>query len=148
MRATTSSPSSPPARSGRLRLLPGAALGLAVAAVGLSACSSGGTTTAGSPSTSTSTAAAPGTTTRGAAGSTAPSAPAHRTVDANTASVSEIQAALEANGVPNAAKWAREVEEYRPYPTDDPSFASLKKNLAKYNPAPEVLQQILASLTL
>ena len=43
--------------------------------------------------------------------------------------------------------WAREVEEYRPYATDDPTFASLRKNLAKYNPAPDVLQKILASLS-
>lgn len=69
-------------------------------------------------------------------------------VDANKASVAELQAAFEAAGISNAAKWAREVEEYRPYPTDDPSFAKLRFELAKYNPSPEVLTKILATLSL
>ena len=68
-------------------------------------------------------------------------------VNANTASVPELQAAFEAAGVTNAARWAREVEEYRPYPTNDPSFAKLRQELAKYNPAPDVLEKILATLT-
>ncbi|MFN8633319.1 MAG: hypothetical protein U0893_05640 [Chloroflexota bacterium] len=62
--------------------------------------------------------------------------------------MAEIQAALEANGVPNAARWAREVDEYRPYPTDDPGFAKLRRELAKYNPAPDVVEKIVASLSL
>jgi hypothetical protein len=69
-------------------------------------------------------------------------------VNANTASIPEIQQALEANGVTNAARWAREVDEYRPYPTNDPSFGKLRGELAKYNPAPDVLEKIVASLTL
>ena len=69
-------------------------------------------------------------------------------VDANTASVAELTAAFEAAGIPSAARWAREVEEYRPYPTDDPTFARLRSNLAKYNPAPEVVDQIIATLSL
>ncbi len=69
-------------------------------------------------------------------------------VNANTATVAEIQAALEAGGVTNAAKWAREVEEYRPYPTNDPTFAKLRGELAKYNPGPGVVDQIIACLSL
>jgi hypothetical protein len=69
-------------------------------------------------------------------------------VNANTASQAEIAQALTANGVPNGARWAGEVVEYRPYPTDDPTFAKLRQNLAKYNPAPGVVDQIVASLTL
>jgi hypothetical protein len=69
-------------------------------------------------------------------------------VNANTASVAEIQEALQAAGVTNAARWAREVEEYRPYPTNDPSFAKLRQELAKYNPGPGVVDQIIAVLEL
>ena len=69
-------------------------------------------------------------------------------VNANTASIDQIQQALDANGVPNAARWAREVDEYRPYPTNDPSMAKLRQELAKYNPAPDVVGKIVASLTL
>lgn len=68
-------------------------------------------------------------------------------VNANTATRAEIQAALAAAGVPSPAQWAREVEEYRPYPADDPSWAKLRKELAKYNPAPGVVDQIIAVLT-
>ena len=69
-------------------------------------------------------------------------------VNANTATVAEMQRAFEAVGIPSAARWAREVEEYRPYPTDDPSFAKLRRELAKYNPGPGVVDQIVATLTL
>jgi hypothetical protein len=69
-------------------------------------------------------------------------------VNANTASQDDVQRALAADGVPNPDRWAREVVEYRPYPTDDPSFAKLRQNLAKYNPAPEVVDEIVAALTL
>lgn len=72
--------------------------------------------------------------------------PAKR-VNANTATRAEIQATLTAAGVPNAAQWAREVEEYRPYPSDDPTWAKLRKELAKYNPAAGVVDQIIAVLT-
>jgi hypothetical protein len=67
---------------------------------------------------------------------------------ANNASAAQLQAALEAAGVPNASTWVREVQEYRPYPTDDPSFAKLKSNLAKYNPSADTLSRILGALTL
>jgi hypothetical protein len=67
---------------------------------------------------------------------------------ANNATAAQLQAALEAAGVPNASTWVREVQEYRPYPTDDPSFAKLKSNLAKYNPSADTLSRILGALTL
>ncbi|MGE3271347.1 MAG: hypothetical protein AB7P40_21540 [Chloroflexota bacterium] len=69
-------------------------------------------------------------------------------VDANKATVAELQRAFEAAGISNASRWAREVEEYRPYPTDDPGFAKLRRELAKYNPAPGVVDAIIATLSL
>jgi hypothetical protein len=120
-------------------------LGAIVGAVVLSACSS--------PSPTSQTAAAPAplsTTTPSSspAGGAATSPAAVPKVNANTASQDQIQQALEAAGVPNAARWAREVVEYRPYPTDDPSFAKLRQELAKYNPSPDVVDTIVASLAL
>jgi ABC-type transport system substrate-binding protein len=66
-------------------------------------------------------------------------------VNANTASVDELQAAFEAAGIANADKWAREVAEYRPYP-DDPTWAQLRQELSKYNIAPDVLEKIIGLL--
>ena len=43
-------------------------------------------------------------------------------VSANNASEEELLAAFEEAGIPNAKQWSHEVEEYRPYPVDDPSF--------------------------
>jgi hypothetical protein len=40
------------------------------------------------------------------------------------------------------------VQEYRPYPTNDPTFAKLRQNLAKYNPGPGVVDAIVATLSL
>ncbi len=101
----------------------------------------------GSDSNSSDSAATTATTTASGS-SSANGATAGTKVDANQATVAELQAAFEAAGISNAAKWAREVEEYRPYPTDDPSFAKLRSELAKYNPSPEVLTKILATLSL
>ena len=67
---------------------------------------------------------------------------------ANNATAAQLQAALEAAGVPNASRWVIEVQEYRPYPTDDLSFAKLKSQLAKYNPSADTLSRILAALSL
>lgn len=67
-------------------------------------------------------------------------------VSANTATRAELEAALAAAGVPNAGRWAAEVVEYRPYPADDPSFAKLRRELAKYNPAPGVVDRIVSVL--
>ena len=69
-------------------------------------------------------------------------------VNANSASRAELQAAFEAAGVTNAAQWAREVEEYRPYTADDPTWGRLRKELAKYNIASDVLEKIIATLAL
>jgi ABC-type enterochelin transport system substrate-binding protein len=123
----------------RPRTLAAPALALALA---LTAC--GGDDSADITAASTTTSAATG----GSTTSTVADATGSTTVDANTASVAEIAAALEANGVDNADRWAREVEEYRPYPTDDPTFAKLRDELSKYNPSAETVDQIVASLTL
>ena len=106
---------------------------MGVAAIGgalvLSAC--------GSPASSSGTisAAPPAQSASAPAASPATGSVTQR-VNANSASVAELQRAFEAAGIASAARWAREVEEYRPYPTDDPSFAKLRRELAKYNPGP------------
>ncbi len=74
--------------------------------------------------------------------------PAGTTVDANEASVADLEAAFTAAGVSNAKKWAHEVEEYRPYPADDPTFAKLRKSLAKYKPGEAVVDKIVSALKL
>jgi hypothetical protein len=81
-------------------------------------------------------------------GGPSPSAAPTVKVDANKASISELQQAFEAAGISNAARWAREVDEYRPYPTDDPSFAKLRGELAKYNPGADTVNKIIATLSL
>ena len=60
----------------------------------------------------------------------------------------ELQAGFEAAGISNPSLWAREVEEYRPYPEDDPDMAKLRRELAKYNPGPGVVDAIIALLEL
>jgi hypothetical protein len=67
-------------------------------------------------------------------------------VSANEASEAELVAALTAAGVDNPDKWAEEVVEYRPYPTDDPNFTKLRDELAKYNPGPGVVDKIVSAL--
>ena len=125
-----------------------------VLAIGLAACSGAGAASASSSSvdatssaTSTSTAAASPTATDTA--TTDPSAPATAAVsakiNANTATVEELQAAFAAAGISNADRWARAVAEYRPYPAD-PSWAQLRQELGKYNIDPAVLEQIIALL--
>lgn len=115
----------------RLRAVPSATILLALS---LAACSGSGAT------------AAPTTTTSSAASTPAATASGAAKVSANTASESEVAAALAAAGVPNADRWAREVTEYRPYPTDDPTLQKLQDNLAKYNPDPATLAGIVAAL--
>jgi DNA uptake protein ComE-like DNA-binding protein len=66
-------------------------------------------------------------------------------VNANTASQADLQAAFEAAGISNAAKWAKEVAEYRPYAAD-PTWATLRQELSKYNIDPAVFAQIIAVL--
>ena len=68
------------------------------------------------------------------------------TVSANDATQEELVAAFEAAGIPSAEAWAEEVIEYRPYPADDPNWTHLRTELAKYNPPPAVLEQIINTL--
>ena len=121
---------------------------LLAATVALAAC--GGAANAPAANTleaSPTTAAA--TATSGPTSSVAPTASSTATkASANNATAAQLLAAFEASGVPNASRWVREVEEYRPYPTDDPTFAKLKSNLAKYNPSADTLSRILAALSL
>ena len=67
---------------------------------------------------------------------------------ANKASRAELQRTFEAAGIPNAARMAIEVEEYRPYPTNDPNMAKLRRELSKYNIPTNVVDQIVSTLTL
>ncbi len=126
-----------------------------VLGVVLAACGGDGDTPAidaASQATATalpSTSAPPATTaTTVALATTTTTATAVRKVNANTASQSEIQSALAEVSVPSAGQWSREVVEYRPYPTNDPTFAKLRQNLAKYNPGPGVVDGIIAALSL
>ena len=129
------------------------ALGLALVAGAegllLAACGGSATATVAPQAAITAATAAQTTTVAAPAPTTAATAAtAAQKVNANTASVAELTAAFQAAGIPSADRWAREVEEYRPYPTDDPTFAKLRSNLAKYNPAPGVVDQIIATLRL
>jgi len=115
---------------------------LIVATAALVAC--GGAAAAPAPNA---TAASPVMlSTPGATG--APAAASTTKASANNATAAQLQAALEAAGVPNASRWVIEVQEYRPYPNDDLSFAKLKSQLAKYNPSADTVSRILAALSL
>ena len=70
------------------------------------------------------------------------------TLSANNASIAELTAAFEAAGIGSARRWAREVDEYRPYSVDDTNYTKLRAELAKYNPAPGVVDAIIAQLHL
>ncbi len=122
--------------------------GLAAACL-LAGCGSDATDDS-SPTTTTETAGATDTTgtTEGTVGTTDTTSTGSATVDANTATIEELTAAFEAAGIDQAERWAREVDEYRPYDTSDPTFASLRQELSKYNPSEEVLEAIIATLTL
>lgn len=97
-------------------------------------------TTATSSSASGSTAAS-GTSSAAASGTNSTAK-----VSANTASDSEILAALNGAGVSNADKWLDEIKEYRPYDASDPSLQKLRDELAKYNPDAATLDAILGVL--
>ena len=128
----------------------------AVFSLGLAGC--GGSTTSGGTTPSVpaaaSTVAGAASSAAGAAGSAAGSAGSAvgsaansvRKVSANTASEEEITAALTGAGVSNPGRWAEEVVEYRPYPTDDPDLTKLRDNLAKYNPGQETVDKIVSAL--
>jgi hypothetical protein len=114
----------------------------AVLSLALAGCSSGASASPATTSSSTAASSAGSASVSSADPSTAATA----RVSANTASESKLVAALTAAGVPNADRWAREVMEYRPYPTDDPTLQKLQDNLAKYNPDAATLAGILAAL--
>ncbi len=89
----------------------------------------------------------------GAAGATSAAAPrpapagcTSSKVSANVASIEVLAAAFESAGIPNAQRWAEEVDEYRPYP-DDPTWAKLDKELGKYNIDPAVYAAIVSCLS-
>ena len=112
------------------------AAGLVAASLLLVSCGSSDSST---PDTTATTTVVAGDTTTTAAGTAA------GRVDANTATNEELVAALTAAEVSNADRWAREVQEYRPYSgTDD--WAKLKQELAKYNIDTPTLTKILSAL--
>lgn len=118
---------------------------LIAAALTLAACGGAASSTT-SNATSSATTATP---TPASTSTTAATAATTSTkASANNATAAQLQAAFEAAGVPNASRWVTEVQEYRPYPTDDPTFAKLRSNLAKYNPSANTLSRILAALSL
>jgi ABC-type glycerol-3-phosphate transport system substrate-binding protein len=106
-----------------------------ISVLALAACGGGGENTA-----------APGGTTTTADVSVTGSAGPAVKVSANNASAEELRAAFEAAGIPDAERWAEEVEEYRPYPADDPNLTKLRQELEKYNPGPGVVDKIVATL--
>jgi DNA uptake protein ComE-like DNA-binding protein len=126
-------------------LLRCASAGLVTAALTLTSCSSGSDVSAGSSTTTTAKASAT-TLAAGSSTTAAPTTMATAKVNANTATVDELTAALQAAGVPSAARWAHEVEEYRPYTSDN--WAHLRTELAKYNIDADTLNKILSALTL
>lgn len=124
------------------------AVGLGLAAAFLFAACSGAAATPSAAAGATTTPATPAASPAGTAdaGATEWTSGSATKVSANTASQSELLAALTAAGVPNASQWVREVMEYRPYASDDATLQRLQDNLAKYNPDPATLAAILAAL--
>ena len=119
---------------------------LAAAAIALAACGGAGDSGASNATATAKVTTVAPTATGATAAATASSTAAK--ASANNATAAQLQAAFEAGGVPNASRWVVEVQEYRPYPVDDPTFAKLKSNLAKYNPSADTLSRILAALSL
>jgi hypothetical protein len=122
-----------------------AGTGFLAVALTLSACAGDdgnatAATTIVSADDSTTTAASDDATTTTEAAESTPS-----TVDANNAGIDELAAAFEAVGVANAERWAREVDEYRPYSGTD-NWAKLKQELSKYNIDDATLAKILSVL--
>jgi competence protein ComEA len=121
---------------------------LSAAAIALAACGGAASSGASNATATTPVATAAPTTTSASAATAAATAASTTKASANNATAAQLQAAFEAGGVPNASRWVVEVQEYRPYPVDDPTFAKLKSNLAKYNPSADTLSRILAALSL
>ena len=122
---------------------------LSAAAIALAACGGAVSSGAANPQgTAAITNVAPAATSAPAATAAASASSTAAKASANNATAAQLQAAFEVGGVPNASRWVVEVQEYRPYPVDDPTFAKLKSNLAKYNPSADTLSRILAALSL
>jgi len=122
---------------------------LFAAAMALAACGGAASSGAADPTaTAAITTVAPAATSSSAATAAATASSTATKASANNATAAQLQAAFEAGGVPNASRWVIEVQEYRPYPVNDPTFAKLKSNLAKYNPSADTLSRILAALSL
>jgi DNA uptake protein ComE-like DNA-binding protein len=119
-----------------------------VLAVSLVAACSGDSTNAASPGSTTTSGSVASTSTTVIGSTTTTSKTTTSKVNANTASRAEIAAALTAANVASADRWAGEVVEYRPYATNDPTFAKLRQNLVKYNPGAGVVDQIVSALSL
>jgi hypothetical protein len=120
-------------------------LSVLAAATIIAACGGAASSGAANPTATTAiTTVAPTTSSAAAAAANSTTAKA----SANNATAAQLLAAFEAGGVPNASRWVVEVQEYRPYPVNDPTFAKLKSNLAKYDPSADTLSRILASLSL
>ena len=120
---------------------------LALASLTLVAACSAGATSSPAATAAGATASAEATSTASASAATASAAPATTgKVSANTATQDELVAALTAAGVPNPDRWAREIQEYRPYDASDATLQKLQDNLAKYDPSAATLAGILAAL--
>ena len=83
-----------------------------------------------------------------ATANTSEDAVSKESLSANNARRSQLAATFVAAGISNPSKWAREVEDYRPYFVDDTDFTKLRGELAKYNPAPGVVDSIIELLEL
>jgi hypothetical protein len=113
-----------------------AVIGAAVLSGSLVACG-------GAPSTDVSAVAPAGAVIHAAPGEPEPGP---TKVSANSASEGDIATALKAAGVSSPKRWAAEVVEYRPYPSDDLDLTKLRQNLAKYNPGPQTVDKIVSAL--
>ena len=69
-------------------------------------------------------------------------------LSANNATRAELQAGFEAAGISNPSLWACEVDEYRPYPEDDPDLTKLRTGLTEHNADPGIVDALFALLEL
>ena len=130
------------------------ALALLIGTVGYAADSTTSADTSAETSTTVATAdssAASSSQSVGSASSTtaddASSSTAQK-VSANDATIEELTDAFTEAGVANASRWAREVDEYRPYETSDTEFGALYEELSKYGIDDETFNKIVSVLEL
>ena len=123
------------------------AMGLLLSSA-LVACTGSASTSPSSTPSDVASSQAPGASTASDAPSesSVPTDATDTAVSASSASHAELVTALEAAGVPNADRWASEIEEYRPYDAADTFLQKLQDNLAKYNPDAATLAAILSAL--